>query len=101
MSTMAASRHQFSELKWTTHALRRCQQRAISKDAVQAAIWFGKKFWAGDGCVAYFLGRKSLRRAGPEVHVSDRYENVAVVVAPDGAVVTVQHSPRPKRRWRS
>jgi len=101
MTTKPHQQHQIREVKWTTHARKRGQQRGISQDAVQAALWFGDRFWAGDGCVAYYLGRKVMRRVGVEIsRTLEQYRDIAVIVASDGALVSVQHTPRPKRRWR-
>ncbi len=86
----------------TTHANARRQQRGIAGGVMEAVLAFGDAYRAGDGCTAYFLGDQAVRRHSPSVrHVADRARNVAVVVSSDGAVVTVQHVPRPKRGWRT
>jgi hypothetical protein len=69
---------------------------------MEAVLAFGDVFRGGGGCIAYFLGDQVIRKHGPSIRrVADRAHNVAVVVSPDGAVLTVQHVPRPKRRWRA
>lgn len=69
---------------------------------MEAVLAFGDAYRAGDGCIAYFLGDQAVRRHGPSLRrVADRARNVAVVVSGDGAVVTVQHVPRPKRCWKA
>jgi len=95
-------RPEVSELKMTTHARARRQQRGIAGGVMEAVLAFGDTYRAGDGCIAYFLGDQAVRRHAPAFRrVADRAHNVAVVVSGDGAVVTVQHVPRPKRCWKA
>ena len=95
------SRPFVSELKMSRHASIRQQQRGILEAVMEAVLAFGDMYWAGDGCIAYYLGNQATRRHSAALRpISDRARNVAVVVSPDGAVVTVQHVPKPKRRWR-
>ncbi len=101
MSTVSI-RPSLTELKLTNHACARQHQRGILAGVMEAVLTFGDVYRAGDGCIAYFLGDQAARRNGARLwHISDRARNVAVVVSPDGAIVTVQHVPRPKRRWRA
>jgi len=94
------TRPRVTELRMTTHAKERRQQRGIVGGVMEAVLAFGDVYRAGDGCLAYFLGDQAVRRHGPSLRrVADRARNVAVVVSPDGAVLTVQHILRPKRRW--
>jgi hypothetical protein len=94
------SRPQIAGLKMTSHANARRQQRGIAGGVMEAVLAFGDAYRAGDGCTAYFLGDQAIRRHSPTLRrVADRARNVAVVVSGDGAVVTVQHVPRPKRGW--
>lgn len=100
--SLASLRPLISELKLTNHASVRQQQRGILAAVMEAVLAFGDVYRAGDGCFAYFLGDQAARRHGQQLRrVSDRARNVAVVVSSDGALVTVQHVPRPKRRWRA
>lgn len=102
MTKSAVPRHDLGELRWTKHALSRGQERSISEDAALAAIWFGHRYWAGDGLIAYYLGSEEVRQTDSHIACSlERYTNIAVIVAPDGAVVSVQHARRPKRRWQN
>ncbi|MBX3404591.1 MAG: hypothetical protein KF699_14360 [Phycisphaeraceae bacterium] len=100
--TFPTSRPQVTELKMTAHASTRRQQRGIADGVMEAVLAFGDAYRAGDGCIAYFLGEQAVRRHAPSLRrVADRARNVAVVVSGDGAVVTVQHVPRPKKYWRA
>lgn len=100
MSTISV-RPSISELKLTNHASVRQQQRGILAGVMDAVLAFGDVYRAGDGCIAYFLGDQAVRRHARQLRpVADRARNVAVVVSEDGAVVTVQHVPRPKRYWK-
>lgn len=100
--TSTKERPQVTELKMTTHASARRQQRGIAGGVMEAVLAFGDAYRAGDGCMAYFLGEQAARRHAPSLRrVVDRARNVAVVISGDGAVVTVQHVPRPKKRWKA
>lgn len=93
-------RPRITELRMTSHANARRQQRGIAGGVIEAVLAFGDTYRAGDGCIAYFLGDQAIRRHMSALRrVADRSRNVAVVVSRDGAVVTVQHVPRPKRGW--
>lgn len=95
-------RPSISELKLTNHASVRQQQRGILVGVMEAVLAFGDVYRAGNGCVAYFLGEQAVRRHARQLRrVADRARNVAVVVSGEGAVVTVQHVPRPKRYWKA
>lgn len=89
------------QFRFTTHARVRCQQRGIPVDAVKTVLRYGRKYHAGEGQYAYFLGKRAVRRALARYGVRvERWINAAVIVGPDNAVVTVQRAPRPKRSWR-
>lgn len=93
---------QIHELKMTRHAQARSQQRAIPKDLINAVLDVGAEYEAGGRCMAYWVSDSVVRRqAMLGKHVPERARGVAVVVAEDGGVVTVQRVPRPKRCWRS
>ncbi len=100
--TSLKERPQVTELKMTTHASARRQQRGIAGGVMEAVLAFGDAYCAGDGCMAYFLGEQAVRTHALSLRwFADRADNVAVVVSGDGAVVTVQHVPRPKMYWRA
>jgi len=88
-------------LRFTTHAVVRCQQRGLTGDAVEFVLAHGQEYHAGDGSKAYFLGKRAVveakRRHGIDL---DRWRDTAVIVSKDDAIVTVQHVARPKRSWR-
>lgn len=98
--TTTSRRPQMTELNLTTHARARQRQRGIAAGVLDAVLAFGDAYRAGDRCTAYYLGRQAARRHSRSLRgVVDRARNVAIVVSGDGAVVSVQHLPRPKRRW--
>lgn len=88
-------------LRFTNHALVRCQQRGLSGEAVEFVVAHGQEYHAGEGTKAYFLGKRAVveakRRHGIDL---DRWCDTAVIVSKDHAIVTVQHVARPKRSWR-
>jgi len=79
-------------LTLTVHACRRSRQRGIDSTAIENILDFGRDYAVGDGCIAYFLGRKAVaywrQRKGLRL---DRWQDMAVIMAPDGAVVTAEH----------
>lgn len=92
---------QAHELKMTQHDQARSQQRAISREIIQAALQVGAEYDAGGRCTAYWVSDSVVRgQTKLGVPVPERARGVAVVVAEDGGVVTVQRVLRPKRTWR-
>lgn len=92
---------QIHELKMTRHAQARSQQRAISRELINTVLDLGAEYEAGGRCTAYWVSNSVVRRlAMLGKHVPERARGVAVVVAEDGGVVTVQRVPRPKRCWK-
>ncbi len=89
------------ELKLTLHSEKRSQQRGISQSNIKKLICFGKRFYAGKGCIAYHAGKKAIRSAKQlGVDLSD-LKNQACILAQDGSLVTVQHSPRIPKYWKA
>lgn len=89
------------ELASTDHANWRMASRAISESAIEAAMNFGRCFWAGRGCLAWHLGRRAVTRARRRHRVKlEAYKDIAVIVSPSGAVITVEHCPKPPRHWK-
>ncbi len=98
---MKRSATQVHELKMTRHAQARSQQRAISKDLINAVLDVVAEYEAGGRCTAYWVSDLVVRRqAMLGKRVAERARGVAVIVAENGGVVTVQRVPRPKRCWR-
>lgn len=83
-------------LKKSGHARWRQAGRAISDRAVEIVMEFGRCFYAGKGCLAYFIGRRDVR---DDAELAD-FQNIAVIVARDGTLVTVEHCHRPPRHWK-
>jgi hypothetical protein len=75
-------------LPLTLHAHRRTHQRAISEEAIEAVIDYGIEYRQPHRTV-FFLGKRQVEEAlrlGVEVR---DFENTAIVVADDGAILTV------------
>ena len=88
-------------LRYTRHAVTRCQQRGLSSMAVGFIVTYGHEYHAGNGATAYFLGQKAVVAARGRHGVKlDRWQGTAVIVSGDQSIVTVQHVSRPKRSWR-
>ncbi len=87
--------------RMTKHAAERCQQRCVSGEGMTALLEFGQSYHAGAGAKAYFLGTRAVEAALKRYGVDlSRWKDVAIIVSPDHAIVTVQHVDRPKRSWR-
>lgn len=85
----------------TKHAQARARQRGVRETAVRLAIEFGEWFYAGNGCDAAYLSRNAVRAARRRHGVRlDQFQNLAVILSSECAVVTVQHVERPIRHWR-
>ena len=90
----------------THHARRRLRQRGIGSDQVAGLMRsFDRDRPVGNGCSALTLSRQALlelKADGWAPALLDRIQSLAIVVANDGAVVTVlrQYSDRRGRRYR-
>lgn len=79
---------------YTAHAQCRSQQRSIAPEVVDALLSYGEPH-RRSGADVYFLTRRSRARAAAAM--GNRYQklekqlNSYVVVADDGAIVTVGH----------
>lgn len=85
----------------TEHAKRRAQQRAISLLKIETVLAHGEWFYDREGSMTAWMGRRTLRALPKRLWAKAREcLGVAVSVSADGAIITVQHAPRPKRYWR-
>lgn len=76
------------------HARRRSAQRRVPPDHVQLALDWGRPIRQPGGRVAYHLGHREVADAlHAGVTLPERALGVTVVLAGDGAVVTVVRSP--------
>ncbi len=84
------------ELFYTRHAAGRRDARRIAEEAVEAALTWGRCV-RSHADIIYRIDRRtvaSARRMGVRI---DRFEGVAVVVTPSGAIRTVWRNRRPQR----
>ena len=90
-----------SQLRFSVHARHRCQQRSINTFVLDAVLDFGEWFHDHAGSMTAYLTRRSLRHLSPSHRkFVESFIGVAVTIAPDGTVITVQRSPHIKRNWR-
>lgn len=86
----------------TAHARRRMEQRAISAEAILAALLFGRSVHTR-GAEIYLLGRKDIHRASQwQMTDLQRFEGVQVVCAQTGEIITVYRNRsfrKIKERW--
>ncbi len=84
--------------RWSNHANRRSAQRSVPAEHVDLALSWGHEIRQPGGRTAYHFGRREARAArSAGVGVPDRAVGVAVVIAPDGTIVTVVRSPDRER----
>ena len=79
------------------HAARRQRQRGVPPAAIDAALRWGRLERQADGRTAYHLGRRAVRLARASGAELSEFENVGVLMAADGVVVTVFRSPDTRR----
>lgn len=92
---------QAPSLRLVPHAKARCQQRGCDLTGLSTIIRHGRRYHAGEGRKAYFLGRRDIARAMHHHGVDlSRWIDMAVIVQDGTKVITVQHVKRPKRSWR-
>jgi hypothetical protein len=72
----------------TEHAAQRAQQRAACMASIEATIAYGAEY-RQPGRSAYYLGRRQVNAALRFGVDLKRFERTAVVVADDGAIITV------------
>jgi hypothetical protein len=72
----------------TWHAMRRSQQRATSEAAIEATMAYGVEI-RQSGRTAFYLGWRQVRAVARQGVDLLPYEGTAVVVADDGAIITV------------
>lgn len=76
--------------RFTHHALARMEQRAISHDAIAAALDWGR-WWYSHGCLVFVLGRREIRKARRFGLDLSAYEGIRVV-EDNSAIITAAHS---------
>ncbi|MBK5936084.1 DUF4258 domain-containing protein [Halorhodospira halophila] len=82
-------------MNYSHHAIKRCQQRGIPHEVVEAVQTYGRRQWR-KGCQVYYLGARERRRLRAEassqfVKRYDKKLDVYVVVSPEDRIVTVGH----------
>lgn len=75
------------QFPYTTHALQRCRNRAIRKEAVEAVLEFGR-FRYGRGAEIFTLRRRDVQRWAAWGYELSRFVGIEVVCGYDGRVVT-------------
>lgn len=89
-------------LRTSRHASARKQQRAVSSGHIALVLQWGRQIRQRGGRTAWFVGSKEVKAAAKFGVRLDPVENLAVVLADDGAIVTVVRSSDVARlrRWR-
>lgn len=80
-------------LTLTTHASCRMQQRSIREEGIELVLDFGIRRHCRNGCTSYSFDKRSWKAAMDSARGRaaslERFRNLYVVVAGDGAIVTV------------
>ena len=84
-------------MKFTKHASQRAVERSVTPADIQAALDWGTEIPQGRGRVALTVDRRALKRAKNEKVDIGPHAGATVVVADDGAFVTVIRSDDVKR----
>ncbi len=83
------------------HAVERASERGIDDEAVAVALKFGDAIPQAHHRTAYFVSAAAVVRAARVGDDIGHFMNVAVVVAPDGTIVTVVRSSEERMRgWK-
>jgi hypothetical protein len=80
----------------TAHARRRQAARRIPSEGIEAAVDWGRE-WHYDGVVFLRLDRRAVSRAGRSGFALQQFEGVHVILAQDGAVLTVYRHRRGRK----
>lgn len=72
----------------TDHADLRSAQRAVREPAIHAAVAWGTEYPQGYGRSAYYMDTAAVQRARREGVDASRWLRTAVVLGPDGVVIT-------------
>lgn len=82
----------------TPHAVKRCQQRGISVDAVEYLMQYAdSESPAGNGCVRIAFTRRGATCLRPEGLTPSMAENIArlaAIASPEGRIITVYKAKR-------
>lgn len=78
---------------FSKHAELRSAQRSVPLDHVDFALLWGQEVWQHSGRIAYHIGRRDAREALKDgVRIPESAIGLAVVMANDGAVITLVRS---------
>lgn len=79
-------------MEFTNHAIRRINQRGISRDSINVIWKYGRESFAHSGAQRYFFGKKECHDAISEfkkmIQLLERTKDGTMVVA-NGKIVTV------------
>ena len=84
-------------MEFTTHALRRCDQRAIPKALVKLIIRVGDEFKCGKGCRIISARSKNAHKELVKelqiigIKIKYSWENTYVVIDGKGMIITAGH----------
>jgi len=93
-------------MKWSKHAMRQAQRRAIGPEVIDLVVTYGEEFKAGDGCRLYRLPLSEMRFLKHECsdllwrRYRDRMQKITPLLSAEQEVVTAMHrfTPLWKRR---
>ena len=84
-----------TDANMTNHAVCRMQQRGMTKSTLSFVLEHADRYkFVGEGCLENWISRKhlkQLRQDGMPSQLVERSAGIAVIVADDGAIITVFH----------
>jgi len=80
-------------VSFTQHARKRGARRNVAPDAVDYVLTYGRMI-RRTGAMFYFLGRRDIPPCDRRASWASRLEGSIVIVAPDGAVITIYRNRR-------
>lgn len=89
------------DIIFSNHAIKRSEQRGISHEAVDIVIKYGSMYYAGDGCIVYWLSERDVKKI--RILYNERieaYKNISVLLSNDESIIiTIMHTNKPPKYW--
>lgn len=80
-----------TDIQLPRHATVRMQQRSVSESAVNLLLQFGSRSYDHQGAQVVFFDHRANAQGKEALHQIERYSDVYLVNALDGALITIGH----------
>lgn len=71
----------------------------MRQDGIAAVFTYGQRYRSDPGAYVLYLTQRAVKAARKHGLRLEKYQNLALVVSQDGAVLTVYYATRPQRHW--